>query len=101
VPGQHVGFDERTRIQQQLQAFPGGELPPGVLLLDGVGAAPQRCLRLQAPEVLDALLDRAQVGPRGRRGRLFGVTDRGRLLRHGRLACHRFLALFLRVRHGV
>ena len=39
VPGERVELDERARVEQQVDALPGGQLAPGVLPLDGLGRA--------------------------------------------------------------
>src|SRR5918996_751908 len=72
-PGQLVGFHERAGVQQGVDPFPGGALPPGVLPLDGLLASRRSCLLRTLLEVLDLLVD----GPLGRLRLRIGLLGHG------------------------
>ena len=61
---QEVGLDERTRVQEELQALPSGQLAPSVLALDGLRPASEPSLLLEFSELIDALMDRGSVRSR-------------------------------------
>ena len=72
VPRHPVGFDERTGVDQQVDALARGELPAVVLLLDRLGRRRVQRVVLALDELVDLVLDGCSL--RARR------LDGGRLL---------------------
>ena len=66
VAGQHVELDEAPRVEQHLEALPGRELAPGVLALDGGGAAGVEGGLLELAQLLDPLPEGVGDGRRRR-----------------------------------
>src|SRR5207253_6939383 len=58
VSSKGVGLHERPRVEQQLDALARGELPPIVLLVDGLLPAAEERLVPAPVQLLDAFLDR-------------------------------------------
>ena len=59
---EHVGLDERVLVQEPLDALPGGELAPVVLLLDGLLATRQRRFFPERLQLAEPLLDHPWLG---------------------------------------
>src|SRR5205823_10425222 len=65
---EHVRFDERAGVEEELQAFARGQLAAGVLAFDGLPAAALDGLGLALGELRQSFLNgRAMVGPLRRR----------------------------------
>ena len=67
MPGEGVELDERSGIEQQIDAFPGGELALGVLALDGRGGGGMNVLVHPAVQVGELAGGRVRGGDRRRR----------------------------------
>ena len=74
VTGQHVELDEAARVEQHLEPFPGGELAPSVLTLDGRRAAGVEGRLLELAQLLHPLLE--GMGDGGRRGPALVAVER-------------------------